>query len=560
MPYQGEYIIIGPPGCGKTTRVAKSVEKIVRETTTPFGSTDRDPVLVCSLTRAAAAEAAGRIKLRREMVGTLHSHAFRALEQPDMVDNEAIGDWNEQYPMYALSGLDGEDDAAVGDAPGDAMHARYHLCRARLQEPRQAEGSLPRFAERYEAWKCENDLTDFSDLIDDAYAECDHAPFDPRVVIADEAQDMSAAEFRLIRKWGEAAGASILVGDPWQALYDWRGADPDYLVERDVGSKRDTLSQSHRVPKAVHRTATAWIRGLSTYQPIEYEPTDEQGEAFAFKDGNMRQPGGVVQYAEELWSGGESVMILASCGYMLQSTIRALKQRALPFSNPWRRKRGDWNPLTPASGMSVGRRFVEFCEFLYEWHTRQAWTAERAWSWLKPMAVRGLLETGAKKKIEGMASEQDGEGVEQPSSALRAMLDEQAEIQIDELARQWTDDPRAAMKPMQEFWLEHVQGSRSSTLDYALGVAMAHGPKWLLAEDERPNLPRIYVGTIHSFKGAEADHVLMYPDLSANGWRQYEADADPVIRQFYVGMTRARKSLAVVSGSGSQAVDLEPYL
>jgi superfamily I DNA/RNA helicase len=53
-------------------------------------------------------------------------------------------------------------------------------------------------------------------------------------------------------------------------------------------------------------------------------------------------------------------------------------------------------------------------------------------------------------------------------------------------------------------------------------------------------------GTIHSVKGGEADAVFLFPDLSRSGdlaYRRYGADRDSVIRLFYVGMTRARKSL-----------------
>ena len=57
----------------------------------------------------------------------------------------------------------------------------------------------------------------------------------------------------LVRKWGHEAGASICVGDPWQALYTWRGAHVELFNDPSVPrSHRDVLSRSYRVPRRVH--------------------------------------------------------------------------------------------------------------------------------------------------------------------------------------------------------------------------------------------------------------------------------------------------------------------
>lgn len=56
------------------------------------------------------------------------------------------------------------------------------------------------------------------------------------------------------------------------------------------------------------------------------------------------------------------------------------------------------------------------------------------------------------------------------------------------------------------------------------------------------------MGTIHSVKGGEADVVVLFPDLSAAGMRQWVGPwegRDAVIRCFYVGMTRARETLVI---------------
>jgi len=69
----------------------------------------------------------------------------------------------------------------------------------------------------------------------------------------------------------------------------------------------------------------------------------------------------------------------------------------------------------------------------------------------------------------------------------------------------------------------------------------------------------VIVGTIHSVKGGEADVVCLFPDLSGEGdaaYQQAGAPRDSVIRQFYVGMTRARETLYICQQESGMAVRL----
>lgn len=69
MAPSGERRVFGPPGCGKTTYVARQVQNAVAK----VGAGN---VFVASFTRAAAAELAGRDMAAP--CATLHAHAYRA--------------------------------------------------------------------------------------------------------------------------------------------------------------------------------------------------------------------------------------------------------------------------------------------------------------------------------------------------------------------------------------------------------------------------------------------------------------------------------------------------
>ena len=56
----------------------------------------------------------------------------------------------------------------------------------------------------------------------------------------------------------------------------------------------------------------------------------------------------------------------------------------------------------------------------------------------------------------------------------------------------------------------------------------------------------IKLSTIHGAKGGEADNVLLLSDLSTRFAKEYDKNADDINRLFYVGITRAKKSLHIV--------------
>ena len=59
--------------------------------------------------------------------------------------------------------------------------------------------------------------------------------------------------------------------------------------------------------------------------------------------------------------------------------------------------------------------------------------------------------------------------------------------------------------------------------------------------------PLINLSTIHAAKGGEADKVVLFTDLSRAGRIEMQRDPDDTNRVFYVGATRAKKELHVIT-------------
>lgn len=546
MAASGTYLLVGPPGTGKTTEVVRLVTERVTETRTPFCSVGRrEPALVCSLTRAAAAEAAGEgrgMPLKPRQVGTIHSHAYAALGCPALVEDR-IGDWNRKWPNWALSGDEGSDDPWTSGKSGDDLRQEYDRLRASGVGRDHWGLQVSEFAGEWERWKAEEELMDFSDLIEVAIADEVDPPGQARHLFMDEAQDASWMELELMRKWARKSDSLTLVGDPRQAIYVWRGAYPQMFADERLirSNRRRVLAQSYRVPRAVHRVAERWVRRLSGWEDIEYRPADRDGSVSELSNASWMRIIPLVRLIEQELGRDRSVMVIGACGYMVSPLIKALREAAVPFANPWCRKRGDWNPMGGGRGISSRERVLALLVPPVE---GRLWGWRELSAWAGVLQAKGVLQRGVKKMLGSVGTSQLGDPV---FDEIADLFEEEALSRLWELAYMNPDWPG-----LMRWWREHVEPRRRRVASYVSRVAEKRGIEALKHE------PRCYVGTIHSMKGAEAETVVVFPDLSFAGWKEWcsSAGRDSVVRLFYVALTRARQKLVLCAPAGNEHVPI----
>ena len=524
-----EYRVVGPPGCGKTTWLGTQVEQAVGE---------GQQVLVCSLTKAAAAEIGGRgLPISYDSLGTLHSHCYHALSGPEIAESpEHIEDWNEKNPEFRLSlgkndlgeRIDGDNlgETTVGDTEGDRLMSAYLIYRARMATDRMS-GKVEALAQRWTEWKEENGLMDFTDLIETCLEEIPTAPGNPGVMFVDEAQDLDLLEMSLIRKWGQRAGRLFVVGDPDQCIYQWRGADPSaFTAARIPEENRWVLEQSYRVPEAIHAHAVRWIEKIEGRERVEYHPRDHEGTVRNV-GASWSDPMELLRDAEQYLQRDMSVMFLTSCSYMLKPLIRELREAGIPFHNPYRRRNGAWNPLQRRRGQTTtADRVLAFLQM----SLRGTWSAEDIVRWTEMARVKGTLNANGRKLVRNLTDTHDG------------TLDG-GYVNWDDLYQVLTDGAIEAGLGGDLDWLdEQMTSTKRNAARYPIAIARNRGPEHL------NRTPRITVGTIHSVKGAESDVVYAFPDISRAGaqeWNGTPAQVATVIRLFYVAMTRARDTLVL---------------
>lgn len=543
-----EFRLFGSPGTGKTTTMSTQIRNAVDK----HGS---EKVVVASFTRTAAAELVGRgLPIPRSNIATLHAHAYRALGRPDLLDS---GSWNQHIgasrPAWVLSTQFRESSIEEPDMPrgrtdGDVLLSEYELTRAKMT-PVEAifKEETKAFAIEYEAFKKDNDVIDFTDMIALALQNIDHLPQKPTVGFFDETQDFTPLELSLVRKWGADMEFIVLAGDDDQTLFSFKGATPTAFLHPEVGTDRiRVLPQSYRVPSTIHAHALRFIEQITDRQYKKYMPRyevdgyDEENRRRIYNDkhiaaGSLNFKQSHIQdryYVEsligeaiDLNAKGQSAMFLTACGFQLDLVRNTMRNLGVAFHNPYRTTNGSWNPLGKDGTLKRIATFI----YAHERKLRgeqQTWTVGEFLFWADLVNATGTFKRGELSKLKTQDEDNILSSVD--LGYIFATFDVmQAAINGD-------------LK-----WLQRVtKKALQNRIAYLLKCIDRYGFDYLLN-----NKPKIVIGTIHSVKGGEADHVYLSPDLSFQGYQQYLKNEDATIRQMYVGMTRAFESLHILSPS-----------
>lgn len=544
------HMVVGPPGCGKTSSLLRWIHK-QSET---FGASS---VVACSYTRTAAHELASKsvdgssLDLPKENVGTLHSMVYRALGNPKLTigrEKEFCQETGINLTVEKSKKTDEpmSDDQGGQPTNGDILRQKYEVLRARMV-PREAwPEEVAGFAVEWEKWKDAVGLLDFGDLIEVAIRDLDRFPGEPAIGVLDEGQDSTRVQLALIEKWSRDMVKFIVAGDVDQSIYGWAGACPEALVELPIPiDRRMTLAQSYRVPRAVHAYSEKLVRTIGTRFDREYRPRDEEGE-LRWVQGDFRRPANLIGQARRKLAEGDSVLFLSTAAYLLTPLLMELRNAGIPFSNPWRRRRSDWNPYWTGDGRTTGtmmRRLMALltCDMPPEGsgadpqYGKRLWTGHELFLWASKLKAVDVFVRGGKTRLEELCK---GRGEEVGIDVLEQVF--LPEI-VNGLGEMRWDTPES-IREFVRWWIRRMPAEdarRASMYDVAISKL---GPDVLSSE------PLCHVGTAHSVKGGEADHVYLDVSLSPAAWQDSVTPgprADGIKRMLFVAMTRARKSLTI---------------
>ena len=280
--------VLGPPGTGKSTYLVGVLRDL---TSNGYALND---ITFVSHTNAAANEILSRLQLpRADKVCTLHALCFRLQEMnaASVVSHRALAQF-EEIVNVPISGRKAEDD---GQEVGDMYLDVINFARNKMIGYDEAYYVSDRpgtyvqfqyFHQSYEQWKESIWVIDYTDMLD-KYIQ-NPISDNSRVLIIDEAQDLSNLQWAVVDKLIEAGDHELVIiaGDDDQSIYIWGGADFDGMrkFSDKYGAEVKVLDQSYRIPKCVHTLSQNLINRVSNRFPKVYRPRSEEGVINTYGD------------------------------------------------------------------------------------------------------------------------------------------------------------------------------------------------------------------------------------------------------------------------------------
>lgn len=280
----GPLLILAGAGSGKTKTLTHRIAHLIAD-----HKIWPSHILAVTFTNKAAREMRERLAQLLQQsndrsfmpwMGTFHSICVRLLR----MDGQAIGvpsnfviyDEDDRQGlvkqvMKAMAISDREmKPSAVSGAISSAKNA--------LQDPDEYEAAshypfqknVAKVYREYEIRRKQAKALDFDDLLIEAVRLLrEHAPLRDKwrkqfeYILIDEYQDTNAAQYQLVKLLTNEQQNICVVGDDWQSIYSWRGADFTNILnfERDFpGAKVVKLEQNYRstgnILEAAHQVIT----------------------------------------------------------------------------------------------------------------------------------------------------------------------------------------------------------------------------------------------------------------------------------------------------------------
>lgn len=272
---KGPLLILAGAGSGKTKTLTHRIAYLIAEKDVPDQA-----ILAVTFTNKAAKEMRHRLasllgqnadnRSFMPWMGTFHSICVRLLrfdgEQIGVPRNFVILDEADKLSLIkqAMKQLSISEKAftprgiasVISSAKNELLTPADYAAVASLPQQRVAADVYP----LYESLRKSAGALDFDDLI----AESVRLLTNPQVaaiwrqrfraILVDEYQDTNAAQYRLVKLLVNDDRNLCVVGDDWQSIYSWRGADFTNILnfERDFpGAEVVKLEQNYRSTKAI---------------------------------------------------------------------------------------------------------------------------------------------------------------------------------------------------------------------------------------------------------------------------------------------------------------------
>ncbi|MET3505577.1 ATP-dependent helicase [Halalkalibacter oceani] len=260
--YEGAYGIVAGAGSGKTTVLINRIKNLIDN-----HKVDQKEILSISFTRNTADELKAKLNkmgFRDVNVGTFHSICGKILS------NEGYNLSSNLIKPYEIENCHRAIDSEC-NYEDIASYISYQKCYMRsekdefvFKESDYPEDKLRSFYKNYEEYKKKHNKYDFDDYLIMCYDLLKKlsGKYTYDFVLVDEHQDSNLVQNLLLKELCKS-GNIYCVFDPNQAIYKFRGGNPEYCMnfEKDwQNAKTINLFTNYRSSQAIVERANQFIR------------------------------------------------------------------------------------------------------------------------------------------------------------------------------------------------------------------------------------------------------------------------------------------------------------
>ena len=282
----GPIVVIAGPGSGKTRTLTHRLAHLVCQCAVP--STQ---ILALTFTKRAAAAMAQRLQemlpqdsLRTLRLGTFHRLARDLMQTYRATSPKTVLDaWEARQLLSAAL-----HDLKLTRRPGAVQESLSLAKGAGLQPADMAEPDLQAVYTAYQAQLNAYGACDYDDLLLDCLTWLSTEPdaasqMQQRFpyILVDEFQDVNAVQYGLVKLLAGAGHGLFVIGDPDQAIYSFRGADPGYFARLRNDFPQAQLFQlatNYRSTETIVQAAAAVIAHNPDRQPLALRAAGAAGK------------------------------------------------------------------------------------------------------------------------------------------------------------------------------------------------------------------------------------------------------------------------------------------
>ena len=535
------------PGTGKTKTLTSRIQYLLNNR-----RVSPSEITAVTFTNQAAEEmrqrlgkAAGKKQgARSVLIGTFHGICLEFLK--DQGEDFCLAGEGE---LKRLAGLAAEETGLSGSIKEflEKVSRRKSGMTDMEETSGNSDSAWEETFENYENRKKEKNLYDFDDLLLCAAERSEQGRIPEkwqkrfRYLLVDEFQDINPVQQRLIRIWSSRGRELFVIGDPDQAIYGFRGADPrcfDRLAEENSNLEIIRLKENYRSsPQIINAASALWNRNKREYLhsncpdgvPVRLVKAGSSvGEAiFIAKEINRMAGGiGMLEAHQAAWKNGDRTLrgfgdIAVLCRTHRQADLveMCLQKESIPYV---RAGREEFLQDDMVQGSLAFFRYLADPE---DTGAAQE-SADAVWKLEWNPVTEGIISAAAetfrplyKKK--------------KPVKFIEEWI---KEMQLE------SSEPMRKLLQMTVFY--------SSMPEFMNILALGAEGDLKRASGRRYTAETVTVMTLHGSKGLEFPAVFIYgvnqgsiPLEGGNG----SGDPEEERRLFYVGMTRAKEELILTT-------------